>query len=67
MPAKIEGRKDDADENVIKNRLNVYKDSTAKVLEKYDPKIISHIVGDNTPDEVFCDVLRAYVNFKKNA
>ena len=56
-----------ADENVIKNRLNVYKDSTAKVLEKYDPKIISHIVGDNTPDEVFCDVLRAYVNFKKNA
>ena len=65
--AKIEGRKDDADENVTKNRLNVYKDSTAKVLEKYDPKIISHIVGDNTPDEVFCDVLRAYVNFKKNA
>ena len=47
--AKIEGRKDDADVNVIKNRLNVYKESTAKVLEKYDPKIISHIVGDNTP------------------
>ena len=43
--AKIEGRKDDADENVIKNRLKVYKESTAKVLEKYDPKIISHIVG----------------------
>ena len=43
--AKIEGRKDDADVNVIKNRLNVYKESTAKVLEKYDPKIISHITG----------------------
>ena len=65
--AKIEGRKDDADENVIKNRLKVYKESTAKVLEKYDPKIISHIVGDNTPDEVFLDVLKAYVDFTKNA
>ena len=30
--AKIEGRKDDADEAVIKNRLKVYKESTAKVL-----------------------------------
>ena len=37
------------------------------VLEKYDPKIISHIVGDNTPDEVFLDVLKAYVDFTKNA
>ena len=33
--AKIEGRKDDADEAVIKNRLKVYKESTAKVLGKY--------------------------------
>ncbi|MBS7392540.1 MAG: nucleoside monophosphate kinase, partial [Fibrobacter sp.] len=65
--AKIEGRKDDADENVIKNRLNVYKESTAKVLEKYDPSIISHITGDNTPDEVFLDVLKAYVDFTKSA
>ncbi|SHK44134.1 nucleoside monophosphate kinase [Fibrobacter sp. UWEL] len=63
--AKIEGRKDDADENVIKNRLKVYKESTAKVLSKYNKKIISHIVGDNTPDEVFCDVLKAYVDFCK--
>lgn len=63
--AKIEGRKDDADENVIRNRLNVYRESTAKVVEKYDPKIVSHIVGDNTPDEVFCDVLSDYVKFSK--
>lgn len=63
--AKIEGRKDDADEAVIKNRLKVYKESTAKVLSKYSKKIITHVVGDNTPDEVFCDVLKAYVDFCK--
>lgn len=63
--AKIEGRKDDADEAVIKNRLKVYKESTAKVLSKYNKKIITHVVGDNTPDEVFCDVLKAYVDFCK--
>lgn len=64
--AKIEGRKDDDDESVIKNRLKVYKESTAKVLGKYNKKIVSHIVGDNTPDEVFCDVLKAYVDFMKS-
>ena len=52
---------------IRKNRLNVYKESTAKVLEKYDPSIISHITGDNTPDEVFLDVLKAYVDFTKSA
>ncbi|MFA6623624.1 MAG: nucleoside monophosphate kinase [Fibrobacteraceae bacterium] len=64
--AKIEGRKDDADESVIKNRLVEYRNKTAAVLDKYDPKIITHIVGDNTPDEVFCDVLTAYVKFTKS-
>lgn len=64
--AKIEGRKDDADESVIKNRLVEYRNKTAAVLDKYDPKIITHIVGDNTPDEVFCDVLSAYVKFTKS-
>ena len=65
--AKIEGRKDDADEAVIKNRLKVYKESTAKVLGKYSKSIISRINGDNTPDEVFCDTLAAYVKFCKSA
>ena len=65
--AKSEGRKDDADEAVIKNRLKVYKESTAKVLGKYSKSIISRINGDNTPDEVFCDTLAAYVKFCKSA
>jgi adenylate kinase len=65
--AKIEGRKDDADESIIKNRLVEYREKTAAVLSKYDEKIITRIVGDNSPDEVFCDTLAAYVKFMKNA
>ena len=52
---------------MIKNRLKVYKESTAKVLGKYSKSIISRINGDNTPDEVFCDTLAAYVKFCKSA
>ena len=63
--AKIEGRKDDADESIIRRRLEEYRTKTAAVLEKYDESIISHIVGDNSPDEVFSDVLTAYVKFSK--
>jgi len=65
--AKIEGRKDDADESIIKNRLVEYREKTAAVLSKYEEKIITRVVGDNSPDEVFCDTLAAYVKFMKNA
>ncbi len=65
--AKIEGRKDDADESIIKNRLVEYREKTAAVLSKYDAQIITRIAGDNSPDEVFCDTLAAYVKFMKNA
>ena len=34
---------------------------------KYSKSIISRINGDNTPDEVFCDTLAAYVKFCKSA
>ncbi|HPW94843.1 MAG TPA: nucleoside monophosphate kinase, partial [Fibrobacteraceae bacterium] len=64
--AKIEGRKDDADESIIKNRLVEYREKTAAVLSKYDEKIVTRIVGDNSPDEVFCDTLQAYIRFTKN-
>lgn len=64
--AKIEGRKDDADESIIKNRLVEYREKTAAVLSKYDEKIVTRIIGDNSPDEVFCDALQAYIQFMKN-
>jgi len=65
--AKIEGRKDDADESIIKNRLDEYRQKTAVVLAKYDSSIITHIKGDGTPDEVFSAALAAYVSFMKEA
>ncbi|NLO23544.1 MAG: nucleoside monophosphate kinase [Fibrobacter sp.] len=64
--AKIEGRKDDADESIIKNRLIEYRDKTALVLSKYDKNIIHYIDGDKTPDEVFLDTLSAFVSYNKN-
>lgn len=63
--AKLEGRKDDADESIIKNRLAEYREKTAAVLSKYDDEIVTWIAGDNSPDRVFCDTLAAYVQFMK--
>jgi adenylate kinase len=62
--AKIEGRKDDADEEVIRARLNEYETKTAAVLEAYDSSIITRINGAQSPDEVFRDVLSAYIKTK---
>lgn len=65
--AKIEGRKDDADEHVIRQRLVEYRNKTAAVLSKYPEAIVTKIDGDNSPDEVFSDTLAAYVKFTKEA
>ena len=63
--AKIEGRKDDADEGVIRARLNEYETKTAAVLGAYDSSIITRINGAQDHDEVFLDTLSAYVKAKK--
>jgi adenylate kinase len=62
--AKIEGRKDDADEGVIRARLNEYESKTAAVLGAYDSSMITKINGAQSPDEVFRDVLSAYIKVK---
>jgi adenylate kinase len=61
--AKIEGRKDDADESVIRARLNEYETKTAAVLSAYDNSLITKVNGSQSPDEVFRDVLSAYIKF----
>jgi adenylate kinase len=60
--AKIEGRKDDADEGVIRARLDEYENKTAAVLGAYDNSVITKINGTQSPDEVFRDALSAYIN-----
>lgn len=52
--AKTSGRSDDADEGIIRNRLNVYKETTAVVAGHYHKKDKTHNVnGVGTIDEVF--------------
>ncbi|MCL2282391.1 MAG: nucleoside monophosphate kinase, partial [Fibromonadales bacterium] len=63
--AKIEGRKDDADESVIRSRLKEYEDKTAAVLGAYDSSLITKINGSQSPDEVFRDTLSAYIIQRK--
>ncbi|MGB0511079.1 MAG: hypothetical protein ACPGGB_09165, partial [Flavobacteriales bacterium] len=40
LRAEKEGRRDDADEAVIRNRFKVYDEATAPLLGHYDPRLI---------------------------
>ena len=64
--AKIEGRKDDADESIIRNRLTEYKNKTAAVLDVYPADKVLRINGDQSPDEVFRDTLAAYIQARQS-
>lgn len=52
-----EKRQDDADENILKTRLDVYKKDTEQVLNHYDKNIIYRINADQRPLEVVKDTL----------
>ena len=52
-----QGRKDDADENVIRNRWEVYDAETKPVIDHYPTSVITEINGTATPLQVFSDVL----------
>lgn len=49
-------RPDDADEKVIRERLQVYQQSTAPVLKAYDPSLIANINADQPPMAVLRDI-----------
>ena len=51
------GRADDVDVNIINNRINVYHEKTAKVVEKYKKEgLLCMINGGNEVDVVFEDI-----------
>lgn len=51
---KTSGRKDDANEEVIRNRIKVYKDETSPVYNYYDEQGKSSIVeGEGSIEEIF--------------
>jgi len=49
-------RPDDAHEDVIKERLNVYRRTTEPVLNAYHPGLIAEINGDQNPFAVLRDI-----------
>ena len=55
--ALIEKRTDDLDSKVLKTRMDVYQNETAKVLTHYPENIIARFVGNQKPLEVLRDVL----------
>lgn len=55
--AHIEKRPDDADLEIVRNRLHEYREKTEPVLRYYSEEIISRVNAENTPMEVLRDVL----------
>lgn len=51
--AETEGRADDADEEVIRNRFAVYDRETAPVLGHYDPALVHDVDAQMSIDDVF--------------
>ena len=54
-----QGRKDDADEAVIRNRWQVYDAETKPVIGHYPSDVIAEVNASATPLQVFADVLAA--------
>ncbi|RKY16813.1 MAG: nucleoside monophosphate kinase [Planctomycetota bacterium] len=51
--AETQGRADDADEDVIRNRFNVYDAQTAPVLGHYDAGLVRDVDAQQSIEEVF--------------
>jgi adenylate kinase len=60
--AQLEGRKDDADEAVIRRRFDVYRRETEPVLSHYPSDLILEIDALGTPDEVAAAIERGLRN-----
>lgn len=51
---KTSGREDDLDEDIIRNRIDVYREQTRPVYDYYDDKDLSHTIdGMGSKDEIF--------------
>jgi adenylate kinase len=61
------GRADDNDENIIRNRIQVYKNETTPVFNYYDGKGKSHsLVGVGSIDEIFGRISEVIDNLLPN-
>ncbi len=55
--AKQQGRRDDADESVIRRRLQVFEDETAPVLDCFDPSVVYGVDAMGGPATVLLRIL----------
>jgi adenylate kinase len=55
------GRPDDADEAVIRRRIDVYHDETSPVLDFYDESIIADIDAVGLPGEILMHILNEVI------
>lgn len=55
--AVLEGRSDDADETIIRHRLEIYQRETAPILGFYGPELIREIDPMQTPSAVLEQIL----------
>jgi adenylate kinase len=56
-----ENRLDDANLEVIRERLETYERESKPVLDLYDPKVVHRISGDQSPEKVLADILAILV------
>jgi adenylate kinase len=56
-----EHRLDDANLDVIRDRLRVYENETKPVLNFYGPKLVHTIIADQSPAKVVADILHLAV------
>ena len=59
--ASIEGRSDDAEESIIRQRFEVYRRETTPVLDFYPPDIVSVIDPVGSPAEVLKRILECLI------
>lgn len=56
-----ENRQDDGNENVIRNRFEVYRERSAPLLEFFDPAIIKTVDANGSPAEVLQEILSSVI------
>jgi adenylate kinase len=59
--ALIEGRSDDADERIIRRRLEIYRRETSPVLDFFPPIVVREIDPQGTPAEVLKRILECLI------
>ena len=59
--ALIEGRSDDADESIIRQRFEIYRRETSQVLSFYPQDVVHEIDPQGTPAQVLKRILKCLI------